>query len=884
MAWWPRRSGARDGIQDDVRDELASHVELRIKDNLRRGMTPVDAGREAATRFGPVAAVAVDCARIQRRRESRARSIWLDVRASWLGWRRSPWISLLGAVVGAIGLSTALAAALLADAAFLRQPPGMTVDERVFTVLSAGDGQHAQLMSYDLARRLAAAAPEHEFFLWQDEEFQINAGGRSGIWSGVYACGDYFTVLGVGAAAGRLLERADEIDRRPVAVISSALARQLFGSIAGAPGQTLRVNGRSMDVVGVAGLGFRGGTSTRRADIWLPVTTEALIAVESVLPNGQRVRGLVNQPGIGWLFGGVRLASVDARTSVTSRYTAAIRALPRSGPATAEQDLRAALLFDRAWISPFSYERQQLAAVLKPVGLAVALTLLLAAACMSSLLVGRLAHRQQEIAVRLALGASRGRVLRLVVAEHVMAIAAAAALATPLTLAIFATINRLQIASDVRVASIAVTVDGRGLLILLILSGILGVASLVGPLAFARATAGAAGITGARVVSSGTTLRRALMAAQVATGCALLAAGGLLTRTIDHLLAQPRGFDAAQVAYVEVDLAKAGFDEATRAGVLDALRARVRTSDALALTTGRPYAGIEYEWMFVDVPDRASTARSELAMLSRIDGPYFEALGIRVVAGRLFTESSRARREAIVSETFADYYWPGQNAIGRTFRGGGKKEIHEVVGVVGRTNDLTLRGPSSRLYLPLDDDTEKLFVVARRAQPRVAAETELTSLVSQVDSRLSPTRTGVLEDLALRTLEQRRVIRWMTLVVGTGSLLMVGVGVWGLAHTSVTRRWREFGLRLALGAERRVIAQLALRDAIIVSMTGIGLGLVAAWQLGRALGGFLVGVSPADPLVLATSALILAGAVFAGAWLPARRAARADPSHLLRTS
>jgi len=108
--------------------------------------------------------------------------------------------------------------------------------------------------------------------------------------------------------------------------------------------------------------------------------------------------------------------------------------------------------------------------------------------------------------------------------------------------------------------------------------------------------------------------------------------------------------------------------------------------------------------------------------------------------------------------------------------------------------------------------------------------------------------------------------------------------VWGLAHTSVTRRWREFGLRLALGAERRVIAQLALRDAIIVSITGVSLGLLAAWQLGRALSAFLVGVSPADPLVLATSALILAGAVFAGAWLPARRAAQANPSHLLRTS
>jgi hypothetical protein len=154
MRWWPFGSKSRSFIEDDVRDELASHVELRIQDNLRRGMTPVDAGREAAARFGPVATVAVDCARIQRRRESRARSLWLDVRASWLGWRRAPLISTLGAVVGAAGLATALVAAVLADAAFFRQPAGMHADDHVFTVLESQDGSRPQLMSYELTQRL----------------------------------------------------------------------------------------------------------------------------------------------------------------------------------------------------------------------------------------------------------------------------------------------------------------------------------------------------------------------------------------------------------------------------------------------------------------------------------------------------------------------------------------------------------------------------------------------------------------------------------------------------------------------------------------------------------------------------------------------------------
>jgi len=167
------------------------------------------------------------------------------------------------------------------------------------------------------------------------------------VWSGVYAGGDYFTALGVKAATGRLLDRGDEVARRHVVVLSGALARDLFGSPADAPGKSLRVNGRPMEVVGVAGPGFRGGTSTKRADVWLPVTVEALLAVPQIFPSGRRVQGFVDQPDIGWLFGGVRLTSVDLKGSTRSRYTAAIRAEPRTGGAAGGEDQRTALLFDR---------------------------------------------------------------------------------------------------------------------------------------------------------------------------------------------------------------------------------------------------------------------------------------------------------------------------------------------------------------------------------------------------------------------------------------------------------------------------------------------------------------------------------------------------------
>ncbi|HEX5216576.1 MAG TPA: ABC transporter permease, partial [Vicinamibacterales bacterium] len=875
MRWWRRRISARDSIQDDVRDEFAAHVELRIKDNLRRGMTPAEAGREAATRFGPVREVAVNCEKIQRRRESTVRSLWLDLRGAWMGWRRTPLTAVLAAIVGSIGIATALVAALLADAAFLRQPAGMQADDRVFTVLkTANNGKNPQNISYQLAQQLAAVAPEHQFFVWTAEEFQLSANTRSALWPGAYVGGAYFDALGVTAAAGRLLDRDDELARHEVVVISGKVARELFGSTAAAVGQPLRVNGRVMAIVGVAA-GFRGGISTERADIWLPITVESLLAIAQTFPDGSRVQSLAERADIGWIMGGVRLASLGDLPRTRSRYTAVIRSVPRIGAAAEGEDHRAALLFDRPWKTPFSYDRDQLAVILKPIGIAVGLTLVLAAACMSSLLVGRLVQRRHELAIRQALGASRWRLLRLVIVEHAMAMAAAAALASIVVAVALAALGRLQIAGSLRVSSLAVALDSRAVLIGGALTVVLGAVSLFGPLAFVRANTRTTSVSGARVVSSSIRLRRVLMTTQVTTGCALLAAGGLLTRTIDQMLAQPRGFDPSQVAFVEVDLGKAGLDEGARARVVEQLRQRMHSGNgSIALTTGRPYAGNEYDWIHVNVPDKAEAAGRQLVFVSRIDGPYFGELGIRVVAGRIFTANSAARREAIVSEKFAQHYWPGQSAIGRVIEvGSGKGEPREVVGVVAGLLDMGLRGgPTSRLYLPLDGDVERLLILARRPQPAIAADAELAPLVAAIDERLSPKRKGVLEDLARQLIEQRLMIRGMTLVVGAGSLLMIAVGVWGLAHSSVSQRWREFGLRLALGAERRDVARLALRDAVIVAGAGAGLGAVAAWQFGRALGSLLVGVAPSDPLVIATSALVVAAAVFAGAWLPARRA------------
>jgi ABC-type antimicrobial peptide transport system permease subunit len=187
-----------------------------------------------------------------------------------------------------------------------------------------------------------------------------------------------------------------------------------------------------------------------------------------------------------------------------------------------------------------------------------------------------------------------------------------------------------------------------------------------------------------------------------------------------------------------------------------------------------------------------------------------------------------------------------------------------------------------RVYLPFNEDAESVAIVGRAAGGPAALAARLAGAVGRVDGRLVPGGSGTLDDLAARTIEQRRLIRALTGGVALGSLVMVGVGVWGLAETSLRRRWREFGVRQALGATRRHVWQLALADARFVVVAGGLVGLAASWQFGRVLQAYLFGVAAHDPATLAAAAVVVCGAALAGALGPARAAARQDPSALLR--
>jgi predicted permease len=874
---WFRRGGG-DALSWEIDDEFDAHLALRIQDNIARGMSPEDARAEAERRLGSRALAAAASHRVRGRGQSMRRAFVADLRDAWRTARRAPATALFGLLVAAVGLGAVFGAARLADSLLARAPGGVRQPSTLYSAMDSFDGTHVSLMSRPVFEAVARAAPDATPFAWSGRELQLIHPLGSRVVAADFVTGGYFAALGVRPGAGRLIGQVDVAEERGVAVVSRRLARLIGGDRV--LGERLTINGQPFDVVGIAESRFLGLEAGRPVDAWLPVSTEPRLSAPRVFPDGRQVRGYWSTPGIGWLRGGLRLPDGASPAALGQQLTSAVRA----SLAVDDSNARRVILSPDPWLSPFGGERDRVNAVIAPVGWAVLCTLLLTAACLASLYVGRLSDRQHEIALRLALGAGRWRVVRLACLEIAFVATMGGAVGAVASEGMLAAVASLRIAGDVTIGSAIAPLDARAatLLAVLVLATI-GFAAVAPAWLVVRETARAYTAGSARTVASGNRFRRLLMVAQVAAGCALLSAATLLTQSITALRAQPLGFDAASVAFVELDPADAGLDEDRRADVVRRLLASpLGAGSQVAVADELPFR--DASTLFA-VSDDPGEARVYPFATSRIAGPYFETLGIALVAGRTFTPSDEGRPVTIVSQPLAEIYWPGVNPVGRTLRIGGKDGVpHEVVGVVTGLRDATLRGrPTPRIYLPFDDRAEALSVFARPTvgSPAVLLPA-LQQLALELDSRLVVIHSGTLQELAVRTIEQRLLIRLLTAGIGLGSLIMVAAGVWGLSHGSLRQRWREFGIRQALGARPWEIGRLALADARFVCVFGGGLGVLGGWQFGRLIESWLFTVEPWDPASLGAAALVVTAASIAGAIWPARRAMAVDAAALLR--
>ncbi len=700
--------------------------------------------------------------------------------------------------------------------------------------------------------------------------------------------GDFFPLLGAAPSAGRLLGPGDA--RVPgaeaVAVLSYGLWQRRFGGDAQIVGRDIRLNGHAFRVVGVAREGFGGLVRGIVADVWIPVTMIPVLDPTSDDLTSLGSRGFLM---VARLRPGVTLAKAQARLTALAR--ARFEQFPDWWRTVSGEGRQLTVLPEsETRVPPRGRGIAVGAAALLMT--AVGLVLLIACANIANLLLARASRRRREIALRISLGASRAQLIRHLLTESlVLAVLGAGAgllLAQWLTGAAGA-VRLPMLRGPIRLDS---GLDARVLGFTGLLVVVTGVAFGLVPAVRASRPDLVAELKGEATAARGRwfSLRNTLVVAQVAVSLLLLVGAGLFLRSLGRAEAVDPGFDPANTVLMTFDLESNGFSEAQGRGFYDQLLERARALPGVELAT------LAQRVPLSDCCDRRGTTiegyaprpgESTEINSNLVGADYFRTLRIPLLQGRDFTPQDRvgAPLVAIVNQAFARRYWPGQDPLGKrlSFRGL-EGPFAEVVGVVrdGKYRSLG-EDPLPFLYVPfaqLYRSPMTLYVRTagdpRELLPSLRAEVKALALGLPI---INPT---TLEDAAAVALLPHRLGAVLLGVLGGLAAVLAMLGLYGVLAYSVAQRTREFGIRGALGADRRRLVAQVIGEGMLLSGTGAAVGLVLAAAATRLVRGFLFGVSPLDPAAFGAVAVLLAGVALAAGYVPARRATRVSPMEALR--
>jgi predicted permease len=693
---------------------------------------------------------------------------------------------------------------------------------------------------------------------------------------------NYFGVLGVPLALGRGFT-PDE-GRAPgeaaVVVISYDLWRQRFGGAADVLGRTLAVNGRPFKVVGVAPNGFGGSDIFRAsADIWVP------IMMQSVLLPGGNAR--LENRGSSWLW-------VVARRAPGVSFERA-RALTEAFYGRLEKEHNPNLAGQGVWVVPGvglkpgeRADAARLSALLMGI---VVLVLLIACANLAGLALARGTGRASEMGVRTAVGASRTRLVRLLLTESLLLASLGGVVGLALTALVAGGLPRLVPFP----LSVGFAPDGRVLAFGMALAVAAGVLFGLLPALSASRTGLRETLSAAARSSTPRSLvvRRSLVALQLAMSFLLLAGTGVLVRSLHAAQVSNPGFDADRVAVVSLDLRqRGGYDAPGGEGFYDGLLTRVKA------LPGVTAAGVIAELPIADFQSNhtphvpGEPARPEVRQRpvygNYADAGYFRALGIALEQGRLFDRGdggARAEPVVVINQTLARRFFADEDPVGRMLPFATEQDGRpaRVVGVVADHRHMSLRLPARSVYwVPFGTHYRgDMTVVARTPGDPATLAPRMAAQVQDMDPGMPVLRAATLRQLISGTLRETRMVSALIAIFGLLALSLAVVGLYGAVSYAVEQRTREIGIRIALGATIRDVLSLVLRQGVVVGVVGLAIGLGAAALSLRLLRRLLFGVSPVDPVSLAAGAAVLLGAVLLATLLPARRATRVEPARAL---
>ena len=858
-------------VEDELAEELQFHHEMKSQELERDGVPAREARLAAHAALGNVT---------RSREDARAvwiwpwlESVWQDITYAVRSLRRQPGFTLVAIVAlgVAIGLNTSLFTVFAGLA--LRPMTGLTEPSRVVTVMQASTifGRINEIgLSYpefrflDEGARTVNGLVAHRALSVYLESDQI---ARSTPAYGV--TGDYFDVLGVRMAHGRGFLASEDRRESParVAVLSHQLWQTRFGGKT-IVGDQVRIDNLPHTVVGITPPEFTGpeGNVNR---VWLPLSSIPTLRV-----NDTFMGSLLDR----WQDCCVEVTGRLAEGTSRREAQTELQTLSGRFRASVGQDTREIVIGG----TQFLKGRRANGGALAVIGVlftGITLLLLIACANVGNLLLARAAARLGEIGVRLSIGASRRRIVRQLLTEGLVLAAIAAALgvglATWLPSYVLNSVVNQQAPFDIQTDAL-VLAYATGLAVIACVA-----CALAPALHATRVDVASALKTGSTALRSRLPLRTILLAVQVAVTVVLLTSAGLLLRGVTQARTLDVGFTMDDVGVVTITLPEFAYDNARAATLVNELQTAVRDVglQAFAFTAHEPLADLHFMTGIRRNGEGEEMTRP--AQFLPVTPGYFGVLRLPLLAGRDFQESDTGRPVAIVNETLARLYWPGQNPVGRSFIGGGRESL-EIIGLAKDAYINGLNGIEPLFFRPMGSQVRSEpfpRLMFRAAQP--AAWSAVAARIANVEPR-ARVEVEPLRDRFESFLAELDFAPMAASILGLLGLTLATIGMFGVFAYAVRQRTREIGIRMALGARSSAIMRLILSGNSRAVIAGLVVGLVGALGAAQVLRRSLYGLSPLDPFAYGGMVMLLAAAAAAASYLPARRAIRVDPVVALR--
>jgi predicted permease len=818
-------------------------------------------------------------------------SILPALRSIFRGFRRSPGFVLLTVLTLGVGIGANAAIFSVVHAVLIRPLP-YAEPERIVAVWHTAPGLN--MTQFEQSDATYVLYRKHnrvleDLAIYWDGSVTLTGGDEPARLRASGATASMFHVLRVPAAVGRTLQEADEKPgAEPVVVLSHGLWRQRFGRDRSLIGKVLRIDGVPRRVVGVMPAAFH--FPEPETELWIPMTIDPA-KLEAGDFNYEAIGRL--RPGVTPARAARELSDLVWRIPEESPSSQITRGMIESAKlAVLVHPLRDDIVGDIQRI---------LWVLLGSVGV----ILVIACANVANLFLVRAEGRQREVAVRTALGGSRGDIARLFLSESVILALLGGALGLALAAAGVRLLASLRPAGLPRLDEIAV--NGTVLAFtmgLSILSGLLF--GLFAVLRYGRPELVASLKDGGRGGTAGRErhrARNALVVVQVALALVLLVCAGLMAESFQRLRNVNPGIDPRGVLTLSLSLPETEYKDATaRAlfvrGLLEKVRAlpgvtAAGTVSVLPLSNGGSNSGFSFE----DFPLPPDAVPPILG--SRYASPeYFQTLGIPLIEGRLFQPLDPNRRsdEILVSQALAQRFWPGRSALGKRLVQGlsDSKSWHTIVGVVGSVREDGLeQDPKQSVYYPvlrtLDDDdapaagspSDFTLVVRGRVDP-TALVAPVRAAIRSLDPNLPVARTRPMTEVVADSMARTSFTMLLLAIAAAVALLLGAIGIYSVIAYIVSQRTREIGVRMALGAKREDVEKMVLRQGFLLAVTGVAVGLAGALAVTRLLRALLFGVSTLDPTTFVSVPVLLALVALLASWLPARRAASVDPLEAIR--